>query len=89
MSRLFLKNIPVAITEERLKKHFEPAGSITDVRILKKQYNIYELKLRNGKARKIAFIGFKTHEEAEKAIKMFNKTFIDTSRVEIEYAKGV
>jgi RNA recognition motif-containing protein len=36
-SRLFIRNIPKHITEERLKKHFSQKGAVTDVKILKKK----------------------------------------------------
>lgn len=38
MSRLFIKNIPVNINENKLKSFFIKAGDITDIRILKKKY---------------------------------------------------
>lgn len=34
-SRIIVKNLPKKITEERLKRHFEAKGSITDVRLAK------------------------------------------------------
>jgi multiple RNA-binding domain-containing protein 1 len=38
--------------------------------------------MRKGiKSRLFGFVGFKTEEEAAKAKKYFNNTFIDTSRV--------
>lgn len=36
-SRLFVKNLPKHITEERLKQHFAQKGEVTDVKILKKK----------------------------------------------------
>ena len=38
-SRLFVKNLPKHITEERLKQHFSQKGEVTDVKILKKKYD--------------------------------------------------
>lgn len=40
--------------------------------------------LRDGKSRQFAFIGFRTESEAEEAIKYFNKSFLDTSRITCE-----
>lgn len=37
-SRLFVRNIPKHITEERLKQHFSQKGTVTDVKILKRKY---------------------------------------------------
>ena len=39
-SRLFVRNIPKHITEERLKQHFSQKGTVTDVKILKRKYYI-------------------------------------------------
>lgn len=36
-SRLFVKNLPKHITEDRLRKHFSQKGTVTDVKILKKK----------------------------------------------------
>lgn len=46
-SRLIVKNIPKNIKDDQLKKHFEKFGSITDVRVIK----------RNEKSRRLCFIG--------------------------------
>lgn len=40
-SRLFVKNIPKHVTEERLRKHFSQKGVVTDVKILKRKYDCY------------------------------------------------
>lgn len=42
---------------------------------------------KNTKSRMFAFVGFKTEEEAILAKKYFHNTFIDTSRINIEYAR--
>jgi len=44
---------------------------------------------RNGKSRFFGFIGYKSDEAAEKAQKYFNNTYIDTSRISVEFASGV
>jgi len=41
---------------------------------------------RSGVFRRFAFIGFSSGEEALSAVKYFNRTFIDTLRVEVELA---
>jgi len=38
-------------------------------------------------SRKFGFVGFKTTDEASKALKHFNNTFIDTSKICVEFAK--
>lgn len=36
---------------------------------------------KDGKFRQFGFIGYKTEEEAQKAVQYFNNTFIDASRL--------
>jgi len=38
---------------------------------------------KNGMFRKFAFIGFKSETEAQAAVQQFNKTFIDTAKIEV------
>jgi hypothetical protein len=42
------------------------------------------LLCRDGKSRHLAFIGFRTNEEAAEALKYFNNTYIDTSKITCE-----
>lgn len=78
MSRLIVKGLPKYLTEDRLKDHFAKEGSVTDVKLMKK---------RNGESRQFAFIGYKSSDDAEKAVKYFNRSFIDTARIDVEVAK--
>ena len=80
MSRLIVKNLPKNITEERVKTIFAEMGQITD---LKLKYT------KNGVFRRFAFIGFKTHTEAERALKHFHNTFIDTSKLQVDICKDL
>ncbi|ROL50773.1 putative RNA-binding protein 19 [Anabarilius grahami] len=76
MSRLIVKNLPNGMKEDRFRKMFADFGTLTDC----------TLKFtKDGKFRKFGFIGFKTEEDAEKALKHLNKTFVDTSRVTVEF----
>lgn len=79
MSRLIVKGLPKYYTEENLKKHFSQQGDVTDVKLVKS---------KNGESRRFAFIGYKSDESAEKAVKFFNKSFIDTSRIDVQLAKS-
>lgn len=79
-SRLCIKNLPKYASETRLKEHFGSSGEITDVKIC---------RTRDGKSRQMGFVGFKTVEQAEAAMKYFNNTFMDTARLSIEYARKV
>jgi multiple RNA-binding domain-containing protein 1 len=39
---------------------------------------------KDGRFRKFAFIGFSKETEANDAVRTFNKTFIDTSRIQVD-----
>lgn len=60
--------------EGRFRKMFADFGTLTDC----------TLKFtKDGKFRKFGFVGFKTEEDADKALKHFDKSFVDTSRVTV------
>ena len=42
---------------------------------------------RDGTSRQFGFVGFRTVEEAEHAVKYFNRTFIGTARIAVEFAE--
>ncbi|XP_060775388.1 probable RNA-binding protein 19 [Neoarius graeffei] len=76
MSRLIVKNLPNGMKEERFRKMFTAFGTLTDC----------GLKFtKDGKFRKFGFVGFKCEEDASEALKHFNKSFVDTSRVTVEF----
>jgi multiple RNA-binding domain-containing protein 1 len=75
-SRLIVKNVPKHYTEERLRETFSKMGSVTDCKLMS----------RKGKARLFGFIGYKSEAEAGKAKEYFNNTYLDTSRVAVEFA---
>ncbi|CUM64715.1 uncharacterized protein PRCAT00002325001 [Priceomyces carsonii] len=79
MSRIIVKGLPKYLTEGKLESHFSQKGQVTDVKLMKK---------RNGESRRFAFIGYKSAEDAAEAIKYFNKSFIDTARIDVESAKS-
>ncbi|XP_030893656.1 probable RNA-binding protein 19 isoform X3 [Leptonychotes weddellii] len=79
MSRLIVKNLPNGMKEERFRQLFASFGTLTDC----------SLKFtKDGKFRKFGFIGFKSEEEARMALNHFNKSFIDTSRITVEFYKS-
>lgn len=43
---------------------------------------------KGAKSRQFGFVGFKNEEHAKNALKFFNKTYIDTSKIECEFAKA-
>ncbi|XP_076007167.1 putative RNA-binding protein 19 [Genypterus blacodes] len=79
MSRLIVKNLPNGMKEDRFRSMFAAFGTVTDC----------SLKFtKDGKFRKFGFVGFKTEEDADRALKHFNKSFVDTSRVTVEMCKA-
>ena len=79
-SRLCVKNVPKHVNEARLREHFASQGEVTDVKIV---------RTTDGVSRQMAFVGFKTETMATGALKYFDRTFIDTSRIEVQYARSV
>ncbi|KAM8817018.1 putative RNA-binding protein 19 [Rhynchonycteris naso] len=79
MSRLIVKNLPNGMKEERFRQLFAAFGTLTD----------YSLKFtKDGKFRKFGFIGFRSEEEAQRALTHFNKSFVDMSRITVEFCKS-
>lgn len=74
-SRIFVNGLPPSITEGDFKKHFSGIGQITDAKVIPN--------------RRIGFVGYRTPEEACKAVKHFNKTYIRMSRLRVELATPV
>ena len=79
MSRLIVKNIPKHLSENDLATHFSSKGGVvTDAKIMYK----------NNRSRLFGFVGFKSEEMANEAQKYFNKTFLHTSKLDVEHAKA-
>nr|XP_008116887.1 PREDICTED: probable RNA-binding protein 19 [Anolis carolinensis]XP_008116888.1 PREDICTED: probable RNA-binding protein 19 [Anolis carolinensis]XP_008116889.1 PREDICTED: probable RNA-binding protein 19 [Anolis carolinensis] len=79
MSRLIVKNLPSGMKEDRFRGLFAAFGTLTDC----------ALKFtKDGKFRKFGFIGFKSEDDAKAALTHFNKSFIDTARVSVEFCKS-
>uniref|UniRef100_W8AG79 Putative RNA-binding protein 19 n=1 Tax=Ceratitis capitata TaxID=7213 RepID=W8AG79_CERCA len=75
MSRIIVKQLPKNITEEKLRNLFGTKGTITDMQL---KYT------PDGKFRQFCFIGYRSEEEAQEAIKFFDNTCIQTSRIKVE-----
>ncbi|KAK1781044.1 hypothetical protein QBC45DRAFT_406520 [Copromyces sp. CBS 386.78] len=75
-SRIFVKNLPPTITEADFRKHFSAEGrQVTDVKLIP--------------ARHIGFVGYKSAEDAARAVKYFNRSFIRMSRISVDIAKPI
>lgn len=75
-SRIFIKGLPPNITESDFRKHFSANNrEITDIKLIPH--------------RRIGYVGYKTNEDASKAVKYFNKSFVRMSKISVELAKPV
>lgn len=74
-SRVFIKGLPPSISEEDLRQHFSAKQEITDAKLIPH--------------RRIGYVGYKTPEEAARAVKYFNKSFIRMSKIGVEIARPV
>uniref|UniRef100_A0A915HUU0 RRM domain-containing protein n=1 Tax=Romanomermis culicivorax TaxID=13658 RepID=A0A915HUU0_ROMCU len=77
-SRLIIKNLPSKITSDRLKQIFIGHGLVTDCQL---KFN------SSGKFRNFAFIGFRTVDEAQNARQYFNNTYLDSSKIQVEFCR--
>ncbi|KAJ7554372.1 hypothetical protein O6H91_06G137600 [Diphasiastrum complanatum] len=80
MSRVCVKNLPRYVTEDRLRDHFSAKGEVTDAKII---------RTSDGRPRQFGFVGFRTEEEAQLAVKYFNRSYYDTSRLSCEIAQPI
>ena len=89
-TRLFVKNLPKHVTEDKLKAFFSQKGQVTDVKILKKKYLefVYSHNF-SGVSRQIGFVGYKTEEEAKAAVSFFNNSYFNTSKLSVTFAEAV
>ncbi|KKY35336.1 putative pre-rrna processing protein [Diaporthe ampelina] len=75
-SRLFVKNLPPSITEADFRKHFATGGrEVTDIKLISK--------------RRIGYVGYKTPDDAAKAVKFFNRSYIRLSKISVEIARPI
>ncbi|KAF1923653.1 multiple RNA-binding domain-containing protein 1 [Didymella exigua CBS 183.55] len=71
-SRIFVRGLPPKFTEDDVRKHFAKFP-VTDVKFFPH--------------RRIGYVGYKTTEDAAKAVKYFNKTFIRMTKINVEIAR--
>jgi hypothetical protein len=73
-SRIFIRGLPPTMSEADFKKHFGKY-EVTDARLFPQ--------------RRIGYVGYKSPEDAQKAVKYFNRTFIRMSKIGVELARPV
>lgn len=74
-SRIFIRGLPPQMKADDFRRHFSKQVGITDAKLIPH--------------RRIGYVGYKTPEEAVKAVKYYNKTFINMSKVQVELARSV
>ena len=79
-SRLIVKGIPKYADEKRVRDHFSTHGQVTDVKVM---------RTRDGASRLFGFVGFASVKDAEAAQRYYNRTYMDASRLEVEFAQRV
>ncbi|GAB2284110.1 hypothetical protein Dimus_018581 [Dionaea muscipula] len=81
MSRICVKNIPKYVTEDRMREFFSHGGGeVTDAKLM---------RTIDGMSRQFGFIGYRTEEEAQQAIKYFNNSYFDMCRITCEIARRI
>ena len=74
-SRIFVKGLPPNLSANHFERHFSKQSAITDAKFIPH--------------RRIGYVGYKTPEDAAKAVKYHNKSFIRMSKIAVELARPV
>ena len=70
-----MKGLPPNLSFDDFKTHFSKQFAITDAKLLSQ--------------RRIGYVGYQTHEDATRAVKYYNRSFIRMSKVTVELARSV
>jgi multiple RNA-binding domain-containing protein 1 len=70
-SRIYVSGLPPSISEADFRRHFS-RFPVTDVRLIAK--------------RRIGFVGFHSSDEAARAVKYYNRSYIRMSKIRVELA---
>ena len=76
-TRLCVKNLPTHLNEDRLREIFSEHGAVTDVRIM---------RTADKRSRKFGFVGFADEAAAKRARHHRDLSYIDTSKITVEFA---
>ena len=74
-SRIFIRGLPPSLSHDEFDRHFSKPFKTTDARLIPQ--------------RGIGYVGYKTSDDALKAVKFFNKSYIRMSRIRAEIAHSV
>jgi RNA recognition motif-containing protein len=75
-SKVFVGNLSFKTETEQLREHFSAAGTVTEANII----------TRGPRSLGYGFVDFKTPEDAENAVKLFNQKEIDGRVINVEVA---
>lgn len=87
-SRLIIKNLPSYYTASQLREHILSAPT-SSTKVLISLTDLHLVLSKDGTSRRFAFLGFPSHEVASAVKNYFDRTYIDTSRVSLDFAKEV
>lgn len=76
-SRIIIKNLPKKISSDKLRRIVSIKGEPTDIKLLYTNDDVF---------RRIAFVGFENSRIAQQTLDYLNGTFIDTSKIEVQFA---
>lgn len=74
-TRVFVSGLPPTCSNDQLRNHFASRFQVTDAHVLPK--------------RRMGFVGFKSNEVAQDAVKHFNRTYMKMSRISVDLARPV
>eukprot|EP01065_Artemidia_motanka_P044170 TRINITY_DN6243_c2_g1_i1.p1 TRINITY_DN6243_c2_g1~~TRINITY_DN6243_c2_g1_i1.p1 ORF type:complete len:830 (+),score=257.37 TRINITY_DN6243_c2_g1_i1:55-2544(+) len=78
-SRVRVVGLPKRVTPEQLRKAFGACGEVTDCAVIRSK--------DEKRIPRMAFIGYKTPQQAADAVRRLNRSFLDTSRIGVEPAR--
>jgi len=76
---LFIGSLPWAINSDKLREIFAQAGEVVDATVVTDR--------ESGRSRGFGFVEYKTAEEAQNAIKMFNEKEVEGRKIFVNVAR--
>lgn len=76
-TRIYVSGLPPSMTKDQIWSHFTATGkyTVTDAHVIPD--------------RRMAFVGFSSHDQANSAVHYFNKSFVRMSKISVTLAKPV